>query len=58
MFYLVDPTIKVEYFISLMNISAVSPFTSIRILIHSLRATGAEPSYLPGFDFRSVSNLA
>src|SRR5687768_8213312 len=41
-------TIKEEYFTSLMNISAVSPFTSILILIHSFRDTGADPSYEPG----------
>ena len=41
-----------------INISAVSPFTSIRIVIHSFKATGAEPSYLNGAIFLNVSNLA
>ena len=36
--------INEEYFKSLINISAVSPLISKRIVIHSLSITGAEPS--------------
>ena len=50
-------TTIVEYFVSLINSSALSPFTTIRIVIHSLMSTGAVVSYIIGANFLKVSNL-